>query len=85
MPKSFFCSVCCCAGFYQKKAVMKKNQSSKRSLKVGASSVGSGLSVSDVPFIKLSGKWLKESGFCYGQQVSVVVSDQQLVIKVEKS
>lgn len=33
-----------------------------------------------MPEIKLSGKWLKDSGFSEGQDVKVVVENQKLVI-----
>ena len=33
-----------------------------------------------MPEIKLCGKWLKESGFCEGQEIKVVVENQKLVI-----
>lgn len=57
----------------------------KRSLKVNSVRLGSGVGASDVPSIKLSGKWLQESGFEYGQQVSVSVSKGRLVINLQKS
>jgi hypothetical protein len=33
-----------------------------------------------MPEIKLTGKWLKESGFEEGQQVKVIVQEKKLVI-----
>lgn len=33
-----------------------------------------------IPEIKLTGKWLKESGFVEGQDVKVVVQDKKLII-----
>lgn len=33
-----------------------------------------------MPEIKLTGKWLKQSGFEEGQQVKVIVQDKKLVI-----
>jgi hypothetical protein len=33
-----------------------------------------------IPEIKLTGKWLKESGFEEGQDVKVTVADKKLVI-----
>jgi antitoxin component of MazEF toxin-antitoxin module len=33
-----------------------------------------------MPEIKLSGKWLRESGFNEGQEVKVVVENQKLII-----
>ena len=33
-----------------------------------------------IPEIKLTGKWLKESGFEEGQYVKVIVEDKKLVI-----
>lgn len=33
-----------------------------------------------MPEIKLTGKWLKESGFAEGQQVKVIVQEKKLVI-----
>lgn len=33
-----------------------------------------------MPEIKLTGKWLKQSGFEEGQQVKVIVRDKKLVI-----
>lgn len=32
------------------------------------------------PEIKLSGKWLKESGFEEGQRVKVIVQDKKIII-----
>jgi toxic protein SymE len=37
-----------------------------------------------VPEIKLSGKWLKESGFSSGRQVAVQVEKDRLVITLVK-
>jgi toxic protein SymE len=33
-----------------------------------------------IPEIKLSGKWLKESGFYEGQEVKIIVENGKLVI-----
>ena len=34
-----------------------------------------------VPELRLSGKWLEQSGFKIGEQVQVTIKDQELVIK----
>jgi hypothetical protein len=78
MPKSFFCSVFCCAGFYQKKVVMKKEE---RTIKIGSQFQKRAWHSVHVPFIRLSGQWLLENGFESGQQITVQSVGGQLIIK----
>jgi toxic protein SymE len=35
----------------------------------------------EVPELRLCGKWLEQSGFKIGEQVQVVIKDQEIIIK----
>jgi hypothetical protein len=76
--QKFFCSVCCCSGFSQKKVVMKKEE---RTIKIGSQFQKRAWHSVNVPFIRLSGQWLLENGFESGQQITVQAVGDQLIIK----
>lgn len=66
---------------FSKKGVMKKNQ---RTIKISGKYQARAHEEIIVPEIKLSGKWLKESGFSSGRQVAVQVEKDRLVITLVK-
>jgi toxic protein SymE len=66
---------------FLKKGVMKKNQ---RTIKISGKYQARANEEIIVPEIKLSGKWLKESGFSSGRQVAVQVEKDRLVITLVK-
>jgi hypothetical protein len=50
-----------------------------RRLMIGCT--GAGAPRSDVPFLRLSGRWLERAGFAIGRRVKVEVSDGRLLIE----
>jgi len=57
---------------------MKKEE---RTIKIGSQFQKRAWDCVNVPFIRLSGKWLLENGFESGQQITVQVVGDQLIIK----
>jgi toxic protein SymE len=60
-------------------------QSKERSIAVGSVSQNrSSNRYVEVPALKLTGKWLQESGFKYGSQVKIKVEKNKLTITLVK-
>jgi hypothetical protein len=57
-----------------------QNKNQKRQIKVAAKHQARAHKYVIVPEIKLTGVWLRESGFNYGQSVTVHVEENRLVI-----
>lgn len=61
-----------------------KNEKQERKLKVGYKYQQRAYQMVKSPEIKLTGKWLKESGFRIGQDVKVLVEQDRLIIIPER-